>query len=230
MLHFKYDDKGRYGWPATFTQIEAWRAFKQCAADLEEASRSSIAPWLHILPNDRGEDYKQQYRSEYEAQLEQGMISNIYLLAGSDVRKAASATPTLKPLLDTYQVARMNLCPAGIPLWLIPGLGIQTSGGGSKELGGQPALTYARLVSHLRSLLAAEIVFSIGIEVTMNRGYDFWLTHQKNVDVSFPTWVTQQVPGLQTSNNVKKPPQQKEEEAKETFIKLNAEAAKRILD
>ena len=230
ILHFKHDDKGRYGWPATFAQIEAWRKFKQVSADLEEAARSSIAPWLHILPEGRSEDYKQQYRSEYESIIEQGLVSNIYLLAGSDVRKAASATPTLKPLLDVYNVARIEMCANGIPLWLVPGLGIQNSGGASKELGGQPALTYARLVSHLRSILAQEIVFAIGLEVTMSKshGYEFWLEHRKNVDVSFPRWVAQQIPGLQTSNNVKKPPEQQEEEAKETFIRLNGEAAKKV--
>ena len=229
VLHFKYDDKGRYGWPATFAQIDAWRVFKQISADLEEAARNSIAPWLHLLPDGRSEDYKQQYRSEYEALLQEGMISNIYLLHGSDVRKAASATPTLKPLLDVYQVARMNLCCSGIPLWLIPGLGNEA--GNAKELGGQPALTYARLVSHLRSILAQEIVWAIGLEVTLSKshGIDFWLEHRKNVDISFGRWVAQQVPGLQTSNNVKKPSEQAEEEAKETFIKLNAETAKKII-
>ena len=229
MLHFKYDDKGRYGWPATFTQIEAWRGYKSTAAALEEAAISSYNPLLHIMPPTRDSNYKAAYRAEYEGLLELGLISNLYLEAEAQVKRAEAATPTIKPLLDAYDVAKMSLVPAGIPLWLIPGLGSSQSAS-SKEMAGQPALTYARLVSHLRSILAQEIVFSIGLEVTLSRGYDFWVENRRNVEVSFPKWTTMMVPGLQTSNNVKKPPDQREEEAKETFIKLNGEAAKRLLD
>ena len=227
MLHFKYDDKGRYGWPATFTQIESWRAYKSVAAALEEAAISSYNPLLHIMPESRSPEYKQAYRQEYEGLLELGLISNLYLEAGAIVKRAEAATPTIKPLLDAYDVAKMALVPNGIPLWIVPGLGSSQSAS-SKELGGQPALTYARLVSHLRSILAAEIVWAIGLEVTMTYGIDFWLENRKNVDVSFPTWVAQQIPGLQSSYNVKKPPQEKEEEAKDMFVKLNGEAAKQI--
>jgi hypothetical protein len=167
MLHFKYDDKGRYGWPATFTQIEAWRGYKSTAAALEEAAISSYNPLLHIMPPGRDSNYKTAYRAEYEALLEMGLISNLYLEAEATVKRAEAATPTIKPLLDAYDVAKMSLVPAGIPLWLIPGLGSSQSAS-SKEIAGQPALTYARLVSHLRSILAQEIVFAIGLEVTLS--------------------------------------------------------------
>jgi hypothetical protein len=226
ILHFKHrGDNKRYGFPAVFPNVEAWRQYKNNAADLEEAARSSIPIRIHEMPDGVNEQYKSSYRSEWESMLTSGMISNAYLMNGADIRKEASATPTLKPLIDYHMQIKYSLVPSGCPLWLVPGISLTQ--GTSKELGGQPALTYARLISHLRSILAEQIHFALGIEVTLSRGYDFWAKERNNINILFPKWKAIEQPGLQ-SNTLPKPVEQQEEEAKEMFIRLNGDAAREI--
>lgn len=226
ILHFKYKgDNTRYGWSGIFPQIEFWRKYKINSSNTEEAAANCLNPLIHEMPPDRPAEYKQAYRSEYEALMDNSsIVTNLYLEHGAVVKRAEAPTPTLTPLLNYHMQLRYGLVPSGCPLWLLPGLTLES--GSAKDLSGQPALTYARLIAHLRSILAEKIKFAIGVEVTMKKGYSFWAEHSRNVMIEWPSWITQEVPGLQTGSQ--KPVEQQEEEAKEKFIHLNGDKAKQL--
>ena len=107
----------------------------------------------------------------------------------------------------------------GVPVFLIPGLGLEQ--GASKELGSAPALAYGKLINTIRSYLAKQIIWAIGLEVVLNRGYDYWLTQRPKVELEWPKFITQEMPGLN-------PSPRDEEVAQETFVNVNGSTAKAI--
>ena len=224
ILHFKAPGPGRYGTPPGLSQILAWEDLKDASADLADAARSSaILPNLHIMPEDKGENYKNRYRDEYEETRAMGIVTDLYLRHGAKVEKLAAATPTLKPLLDYNLQRRYQLCIPGCPIFLIPGLGLEQ--GASKELGGQPALAYGRLISTIRSYLAKQIIWAIGVEVTLNKGYDFWKRERPKVRLEWPKFITQEMPGLQqgstSTQSSNEASEAEEARARETFVSVN---------
>lgn len=213
ILHFKAPGPGRYGLTPALPQIDVWEDLKDAVADLADAARgSAVLPNLHVMPGDKGGNYKNQYRAEYEEMRSQGIVTDLFLSHGADVRKLAAATPTLKPLVDHFVQLRYRMILPGVPVFLIPGLGLEQ--GASKELGGQPALAYGRLISSIRSYLAKQIVWAIGVEVSLNKGVDFWKAQRPFVELEWPKFITQEMPGLQ-------PTQKAEEVAQEKFVQLN---------
>lgn len=226
ILHFKHRGHGqRYGDPRMFPQIEAWRKVKEVAADLEAASRSVLLPTLHIMSENRDENFRAAYRAEHQALQEMGIITDMYLPYGADVRKVSAPTPSLKPLLDYYLVCRYQCLMVGIPIFLIPGLAIAE--GTSKELGQHPAMNYARLLSHTRSILAEQLKWCVALETTLNYGYEFWIQNS-DIEFDWPAWqAIPDQPGLMTKEQMK-PPAEKEQEAKEKFVNVNEDKAKRL--
>lgn len=220
ILHFKAPGPGRYGITPALPQIDVWEDLKDAVADLADAARgSAILPNLHIMPPDKGGNYKNAYRAEYEETRSMGIVTDLFLSHGAEVRKLAAATPTLKPLIDHFVQLRYRMILPGVPVFLIPGLGLEQ--GASKELGGQPALAYGRLISSIRSYLAKQIVWAIGVEVSMNRGVPFWESQRPYVELEWPKFITQEMPGLH--------PQQAEEVAQDKFVRLNGSVAAKSL-
>ena len=229
ILHFRAPGPGRYGYPPGLSQIEVWQDIKDAIADLVDAARSSaILPNLHIMPEDKGANYKNLYRAEYEETKAMGIVTDLYLSHGAKVEKLAAATPTLKPLIDHYLQLRYRMCLPGCPIFLIPGLGLEQ--GASKELGGQPALAYGRLISTVRSYLAKQIIWAIGVEVTLNKGYDFWKQERPKVRLEWPKFITQEMPGLQpgsnsgqqtSSSSSSTSTEEEEAKAQEVFLSVN---------
>lgn len=235
MLHFKHSPQQRYGFPATFPNIESWRLYKAASMDLEVASRDSNSFWLHQSPPERGADYINAYRAEFEAQLENGIVTHVYLPHGADIKRASEANPNLKALSDYHLQLRFNLVLGSFPVYLIPGLATQSGIG--KELSGAPALAYGRTVAHARSILAQEILYCVGLEYTLNYGYESWCEERRYCEIEWPVWVNQEVPGLMpdgsqpidnNQNGKSKETEKAEEEMTETFISLNGDELKRI--
>ena len=224
MLHFKYKPQGRYGFPGVFAQVEPWRKLKELSMDIESASRSAIAPWILEMPPEKDETYRQAFRAEMEGQLENGMITHLYLPHDADMRKAASATPTMKPLLDVMVQLRYQTLLPSFPVFLISGLALEAGVG--KELSGQNAMSYGRLIAHVRSMLGEQIEWALALEIVMNRGYQWWLDHN-DFELEWPEWKNQDyIPGVDM--NPKKA-EENEAEAKEKLIRLNGEKVKELL-
>ncbi|EKU98027.1 hypothetical protein Lepto7375DRAFT_7286 [Leptolyngbya sp. PCC 7375] len=221
ILHFKSPNTGRYGLVPGLPQIDSWEDIKNSTADVADAARgASILPNVHTMPPDKGENYKNSYREDYESRQREGIIMDLFLGNGAKIEKLAAATPTLKPLLDHHLQLRYKMMFPGVPVFLIPGLGLEQ--GASKELGAAPALAYGKLINTIRSYLAKQIIWAIGVEVTLNRGYEYWLTQRPKVELEWPNFITQEVPGLN-------PSPQDEETAQETFINVNGKTAKTLI-
>ena len=221
ILHFKSPNTGRYGLVPGLAQIDCWTDIKEAVADLADAARgASILPNIHIMPPDKSEGYKNSYREEYESRQREGIIMDLFLSHGGKIDKLAAATPTLKPLLDNFLQLRYRMMYPGVPVFLIPGLGLEQ--GASKELGSAPALAYGKLINTIRSYLAKQILWSVGVEVTLNKGYEYWLTQRPKVELEWPNFITQEMPGLN-------PSPRDEETAQETFISINGSTAKTLL-
>ena len=191
ILHFKFEGMGAYGFPATFQHLETWRKIKDAGANLEEAAlNTSIVPWVHIMPPDQDERYKQNYQRDYEGKLDQGIVPNIYLMHGAKVEKASNANPTLKPSLDYFLSLRYQMLHPEFPIWSMPGLALEQ--GASKELANQPAMAYARAIAYLRAMLGEQILFAHWIEIALRRGIDF-LRENQHFDVAWPEWVVSEM-------------------------------------
>ena len=221
ILHFKSPNTGRYGLVPGLSQIDVWTDIKEAMADLADAARgASILPNIHTMPPDKGENYKNAYREDYESRQREGIIMDLFLSHGGKIEKLAAATPTLKPLLDNFLQLRYRMMYPGVPVFLIPGLGLEQ--GASKELGSAPALAYGKLINTIRSYLAKQIIWAIGLEVVLNRGYDYWLTQRPKVELEWPKFITQEMPGLN-------PSPRDEEVAQETFVHVNGSTAKTLI-
>jgi hypothetical protein len=185
MLHFKYEEQALYGVGITFQSLEPWRKLKEASADLENASRAvGVSPWLHIMPDGKDERYKREYAQEHEQLLADGIITNLYLMNGQDVRKASSGDTNLSDLLDYCLDLRRQMIPPGLPAWLFPGLGKDDR---AQDLQGQPALAYARMIAAVRGLLGEQIKWAINVELILKKGYDWWLENNK-YDIVWGDW------------------------------------------
>ena len=224
ILQFSYGMRQRYGFPACFAQIESWRKMKDASILLERSAGESLAFWIHTCGEQHDNTYLQNYRSEFEANLAsgQGYISHVYLPHGSDIRRSSEANPSLKGLMDYYMQTRYSCMLPTVPVPLIAGLGIVQ--GASKELGNLPAISYGRTIAHARSIIAEQIIYAIGLEYTLNYGYEEWCEERPFVEIAWPSWVNfDGIPGLNPVSQPSKPIEVQEEEAKEKFVQLNGD-------
>ncbi len=188
ILHFKYKSRGLYGNALGFPSTEPWRKFKDASIALETAARDvGIVPWLHIMGEGKTETDRDLYRQRHESMLSSGVISNLYLMNGADVRKAANESGnSLKPLMEYWLQLRFQCIPPRTPVWMFPGL--SNTDGGAKDLNGQPALTYARFVAEIRSMVGEQVRWAICVKMVLRYGYDFYWQN-KHFDVKWPHWV-----------------------------------------
>ncbi len=187
MLQFSYEKDRLYGNPISFQSSEPWRKIKAASPDLEDAAREvAIAPWLHVMPPDKDERYREQYQQRHESLLNDGIVTNLYLLSGADVRKAMSGVNVLKPLVDYYLSLRYQMLPPGLPHYLFPGLGLESNSG--KEIANQPALAYARMIANLRSHLSEQIKWSVSVEIVLKKGWDFYISDGQYFDIAWGDW------------------------------------------
>jgi hypothetical protein len=233
ILHFKHrGGNQRYGVSRAFAQIDNWRKYKSSSQRLEESASTLLGFWLHEAPPEVGTEWRQAYRSEFEALLsESPYVTNVYLPHGADVRRTSSPTPSLTPLLAEHTLNRYGCCLPGVPIYYIPGLGVET-GSGSKELSNSPALNYARLIAHTRSILGDQLRQAVALEVVLNYGYQFWLENS-DIEFDWPYFEAIVQPGILPNNPIKSDPietEDKEAEAKEKFVNLNADIAKTVIE
>ena len=200
ILHFCYEKEQLYGNPITLQSLEPWRKLKEVSADLEQASRDTGYSILkHFMPENVSELDKEAYQSRYEDMLHSGIVTNLYLLPGMDVQRIAADSKALEPLIKHWLQLRYQCIPPGLPLYLFPGLGLDSTAG--KEIANQPALNYARLIASIRGLIAEQIKWAINLEIVLTRGYDFF-NENRNFDIVWGDWF---VTGLESSMLQPKP-------------------------
>jgi hypothetical protein len=212
MLQFRYGESGLYGRPPTFQQIPSWKKVKEAAADIEQASRDvGVAPWLHTMPPETDESYKEAYRQEYQEMLNEGIVTNLFLMSGADVRKAAATTGVLADMISYWLQLRYQMVLPGVPLFFFPGLGLKESSG--KDIANQPALAYARQIANLRSMIGEQVRWAISVEIVLKKGFD-WFQQNGRFDIEWGEWfVTGQEQGLmdQGQDQPALPPQESQQ-------------------
>ncbi|MEH1786877.1 MAG: hypothetical protein V7L23_15190 [Nostoc sp.] len=194
ILHFKLEElgaSGRYGQSLYMQALEVYEYLREHVPDVADSVRSAaVAPWLHIMPEMADENYKNDYMSHHKALLAQGVVSNLYLLQGTEVKKAMSnGNDSIKSVLDYWTQLRYQMIPPGLPLWFFPGLGLESNSG--TDIANQPALMYARTISALRGLVGEQIKWAITLEYVMKFGYDAYQTNvvkKGGFELDWGTW------------------------------------------
>jgi hypothetical protein len=177
IVHFRHDRQSLYGRSIWRQSIPDWARLKASTENLATAARNlGINPNVHIMPEGVAEDYSQNYRADYEARLEDGLVTDFYMLPGGDVRKLANYDPNLTALAEDVLTWRTRLImPSQIPLWRFAGFKID----GAKDLSGEPAKAYARHINSLRMVLTegikqvlnTELILRLGLEAFLERGH-----------------------------------------------------------
>lgn len=187
VLQFSYEKNQIYGNPISYQSLEAWRQLQEISRDLEQAARDTgYSMLLHKFPEQVNELDKEAYQSRYEDMLNTGIVTSLYLLPGMDVARIAADSGALEPLMKLWLNKRYECIPPGLPLYLFPGLGIDSTSG--KEISAQPAMNYARLIASIRGVLSEQIKWAISLEMVLTRGYDFY-QENKNFDLEWGSWV-----------------------------------------
>lgn len=205
LLHCSYEPRHDIGMPITFQSLDsAWFKLKQAAANLEKATTAvGVNPWLHIMPEGKDEKYRDSYRQRYEGLLKQGIVTNLYLLHGADLKKAAANNPSLSVLFDAVIQYRFQMIPPGVPVWMFPGLNVEIKGG--KEIANQPALAYARMIADLRAMLGEQIRWAVSLEILcrhFDKGYDTLVNDGYfDFDIVWPQWDTTMLESLASSTD-----------------------------
>lgn len=154
MVHFAYNKRHLYGRSLFSECLNDWDAMKDADMDVRQATRGSvIQPNLHIMPSGADEAYKQTYKRDHEARLKQGIIPDIYLLQGADVRKPSGlpANFPITGMINAFDLRRLRIAArTRVPLYL---LGIETRY--AREIAYQPALAFTVFVGTVRQLLSS---------------------------------------------------------------------------
>jgi hypothetical protein len=187
VLQFSYEKNQVYGNPISYQSLEPWRQLQEISRDLEQAARDTgYSMLLHKFPEQVNEMDKESYQSRYEDMLNTGIVTNLYLLPGMEVERIAADSGALEPLMRLWLQKRYECIPPGLPLYLFPGLGIESTSG--KEISAQPATNYARFIASIRGILSEQIRWAISLEMVLTRGIEFY-NENKNFDIEWGSWV-----------------------------------------
>lgn len=176
IVHFRHNRQTLYGRSMWRSSIEDWQKLKDATEDLAVAARSlGINPNVHEMPEGADDGYLEAYRSDYEARLEDGLVTDFFMLPGGDVRKLANYVPDLNALAQNVLFRRQRIImPSQIPIWRFAGLPAD----GARDISGQPAKAYARSINFIRmcltegikQILDTELILKLGIDEFRSRG------------------------------------------------------------
>lgn len=167
VVHWRYKRERLYGSPlwneGVFTN---WEYLKESTVDLAMASRATGAnPNKHIMPCGYDLDYKIDYKTGYEIAKKQGQVLDFYLDNGADIAKVSSTNPDLTSMVNNVNMWRQRLAMStGLPAWMF----YLNENGGAVDIGGQPALKYARQINRLRMSIADGIKQICDLELALH--------------------------------------------------------------
>lgn len=186
VLQLSYEKSQLYGSPITYQSLGAWRELQDVSMDLNQAARDcGYSILLHKFPEQVNEMDKESYQSRHQDMLNQGLVTNLYLLPGMEIERIASDSGALEPLMRLWLQKRYQCIPPGVPIYFFPGLGLESTSG--KDIATQPAFNYARLIASIRGVLSEQIKWAVSLEIVLTRGYDFYLAN-KNFDLTWGDW------------------------------------------
>ena len=187
-VHFRNERRFLYGESIFRQSLVAWQNLKDATRALNKAALDlGMNPNLHLLPEGVTPEQKAQYEFRHQADKSQGMITDLYLYSGQDIRKISNVNPSLKPLIDNLLQQRYRVIPPGFPVWFFPGL--HTTG--AREIRGEPARKYARMRNSWCALLTQGINQMVDTEIILRKGYD-WFKEHGRYRVIWSKWIVSQ--------------------------------------
>ncbi|MBD2465719.1 hypothetical protein H6G89_32545 [Oscillatoria sp. FACHB-1407] len=166
MVQWSYNRRYLYGRSLYREALPDWAKLKDVDQDLSDASReAALQPNVHIMPPGADENYKQAYKSDHEARKKKGIVPDIYLLQGAEVKKPMGL-PSSFPLtgfLDHHLMRRARIAMRSrVPPYL---LGIDSKF--AKEISMQPAIAFVVQVGLVRQLFSAGLRQLINTELAL---------------------------------------------------------------
>jgi hypothetical protein len=199
IIHLRRNQQHLYGKSEWKTSVATgiWAKLKQITHDLAIAANDiGINPNVHMfdLMNSAGRD---AYIASHEANKLNGVVTDLYMLPGADIKKLGSQNPNLQTLIDVYLQWRFKMMLPGWPLYLFPG----TMTGSARELSAQPAFQHARLRNEYCNALTQIIRQVIDTEIKLKRGEEFWRKTGQFYRIVWPQWNMSALVGGQAGAN-----------------------------
>lgn len=168
LIQWSYNRRYLYGRSLFYEAMNDWLKLKDADEDLAEANRSSaVQPNIHMMPPGSDENYKRQYKEDHENRRKAGIIPDIYLLQGGDVRKPAGPPGgyPINQMVATHNLRRARIAMRSrVPSYL---LGIDTSY--AKEISTQPAIAFVVFVGVVRQLFSSGLRQFINTELALKQ-------------------------------------------------------------
>jgi hypothetical protein len=172
IIHFMYEEQTKYGMSAFLQACRpggAWKELKGVNFDIAEAVRSlGINPNIHVMPEGKDEAYKKAYQKRYESLKSTGVVTDMFLLSGADIRKMNGVNSNLDALFRRQLDLRYHIVPSGLPVWFFPGLGVEMRG--AREISGEPAKAYDGILASIAFVLSKGIRKMFDLELTLRLG------------------------------------------------------------
>jgi hypothetical protein len=169
MVQWSYNKRHRYGRSLYHEARRDWAKLKDGDEDLSVAARTSaIQPNLHIMPTGVDENYKRAYKEDYEARRKQGLIPDIYLMPGQDIKRpsgfpgGSGGFPT-EGLINNFNLRRLRIAARSrVPLYLL-GIDIKYA----SQIAYQPAVAFTVFIGTVRQLFAQGLRQIINTELAL---------------------------------------------------------------
>ena len=183
ILHFCHQANGLYGTTPFSAMLPTWDMLKRVYPAVESAVvDTGAAPWVHTMPPGASEEQRQAYEDTHSELAAEGVVKNLYLMDGAEVRKAINNDAGTRELIDTWLELRRSMIPFGLPSYFFS----LPSRAGAQDLNLQPAMLYARLIAFVRSLVGEQIKWICDIEIALKLGVDH--LHEHPYDIIWPRW------------------------------------------
>lgn len=156
IVHLRHKKNYLYGRPIFGKEVFAdWLRLKRATEALDKATvEVGVNPNVHLMPESADSNYKDAYKADYENTSRMGVVSNLYLMPGADVKKLSTTDTDLSSLINTVLLWRSRIIMRSqLPLWMFSGM-TTVGNGGAKEISEQPSLAYARQINHYRMCLS----------------------------------------------------------------------------
>lgn len=169
IIHFAHELQTKYGMSAFLQGVPAWKELKQVNFDIAKAVRAlGVNPNVHVMPEGKDEAYKKAYQKRYESLVSAGVVTDLFLLHGADVRKMMGVNSNLDALFRRQLDLRYHITPAGFPVWFFPGLGVEMRG--AREISGEPAKAYNGILASVAFVLSKGIRKVFDLELRCRLG------------------------------------------------------------
>ena len=189
IIHFRYEPKSLYGVSIFQQSIDPYTDRLEVRKDMGRAARAAgVVMKKHHFPEGWDLEQRAQYKADYQALLDEGAITDMFLHEGLNIDEVSDRNFDLRPLMDQDRYLKYEEIPPGFPVWLFPGL-IEK---GAREISGQPAEAYARMRNDWCAVLSDGIRWACDVELVLKLGMSRYTELRRKYGqlyrIEFPKW------------------------------------------